>query len=261
MNIPINYSTDIHPMVLLPSTASLNFTNSPSHPADLFTRPLTPTPTHHRFKALTTTTVTPTTVSTSSGASASVVSTSGASTTSNAPSDLVPAPLVPRRIILDSGASRSFTPFKSDFTSDLVLPLNKRPFGIPTSASGTLPALYLDPHTLITGESTGTDLSSPDYYEIASEFPTLCSRRHEIKFFGTALLIFIYSNSTSDLVNLFVEPDFHFEDWLHWIPVPRLTLRDSYFQVVPGTTLDYTQVFGLLHLIPIWFYLALLCFE
>ena len=159
LNIPINYSADIHihPMALLPSIASLNTnTSTTSNPADLFTRRL-PSNTH-RYKARIPlyTTVTPTTtpVATSSGAATSVISASVASTTN--------------RILLDSGASRSITPFKSDFdsgtpTPELLLLLHKRLFGIPRSA---LDSLLSDPYTLITGEdiaiTTASDLSSPD---------------------------------------------------------------------------------------------------
>ena len=252
-------------MVLLPSPAIPNFNTSTSNynPADLFTRPLTPT-TQHRFKSRiplslsTTTTVTATTVATraTSVVSASVVSTSDPHSDSVVPST---------GVILDTGASFSRTPFKSDFdsgtpTPELLLLFHKRLFGIPRSALESL--LALDPYTLLTGEDTvASELSSPDSSEFAFDFASALtsSRRFQIKYFGTAILIFKYSNS--DLVNLFVEPDLHLEDWLHWTPIPRLTLRDSYFQVVPGTTLDYTQVFALLHLFPIWFYIALLCFE
>ena len=111
-------------MALLPSPVTPNFNTATFNynPADLFTRPLP----DHRFKARIplslSTTVTPTTASTSSGASASVVS-SGTSIPTDYTSELVQAHLVPRRI--DSGASRSFTPFKTTpFKSDFVLTLS-----------------------------------------------------------------------------------------------------------------------------------------
>ena len=244
-------------MVLLPSIASLNttYTSNTSNPAELFTRSL---PTHNRFKSRLSlsTTVAPTTATVATPRATSVVSPLPYSVVST-PSDLV----------LDTGASFSLTPFKSDFgeptTPELLLLFHKRLFGIPRSALESLVLRSLlapDPYTLVTGEEVSVDpvdLSSPDSeFDFASE---LTSRRFQIKYFGTAILIFKYSNSA--LINLFVEPDLDLEDWLHWTPIPRLTLRDSYFQVVPGTTLDYIQVFGLLHLLPIWFYIALLCFE
>ena len=248
-------------MVLLPSTATLKLNTNTSNPADLFTRPLTT----RRFKSRIplslslSTTVTATAVA-PQGVTAPVVSTSA---TTLYHSDSV---VLSTGLILDTGASFSLTPFKSDFdfgtpTSELLLLLHKRLFGIPRSALDSL--LGIDPYTLLTGEDTvdTVELSPPDYSEFAYDFAselTRGSRRFETKYFGTAILIFKYSNSD---LKLFVEPDLYLEDWLHWTPIPRLTLRDSYFQVVPGTTLDYIQVFGLLHLIPIWFYLALLCFE
>ena len=242
-------------MVLLPSTATLNLNTNTSNPADLFTRPL---PTHRRFKARIPLPTLATPVA-SHGVATSVVSTSVASTYLVVSATLVQAPLA--RTIPDPGLARPPTPFQSDYgttpTSNLVLPLNKKPYGIATSASD-----QLLPYTLITGEDPtviASDLSSTDStdskfpFDFASAFQP-SSHRFETKYFGTVILIFVYSNS--DLIKLFVEPDYHFEHWFYWTLIPRLTLRDSYFQVVPGTTLDYTQVFALLHLIPIWFVLV-----
>ena len=149
---------DIHPMVLLPSIASLN-TTSNYNPADLFTRPLHPT--HHRFKARIPlyTTVTPTTGSTSSGVTASVVS------TSDSTSDSVPTVPVPVPSVIDTGASKSEYPFKYPFKYPFGFGLAyiKTPFGIPTSALETSTKVQSDPYTLITGETTvAPDLSSPD---------------------------------------------------------------------------------------------------
>jgi len=105
----------------------------------------------------------------------------------------------------------------------------------------------VDPYTLITGEDTATvDLSFPDSDTVDTvEFASTLvysSFRH----FGTATLVFL-SDANSKLITILVEPTQ--VDWLHWIPLPRLTPTESYFHI---SGLDYLQAFTLLHLIPIW---------
>jgi len=244
-------------MALLPSIASI---------ADLFTRPL-PTNSHHRYTHLVigdATTITPTTSvtpTTTSVATATVVAAptvvASAPTTTTA-SDLVlihpnldPAPLP---IVLDTGASFTLTPSASDF-----LPVAQAPYGLIRSpisvVSKALASTPVDPYTLITGEDVSVDpvdLSSPDITTIVidSNSGPSCTKVHfDVRQFGTASLTFIFSFNWS-LIKVFVTPTQ--VDWIHWVPLPRLTPTESYFHI---SGLDYLQAFTLFHLIPIWIYL------
>jgi len=238
-------------MALLPTIASY------SSIADLFTKPLSLS--RHRF---TTTTLigdlhspTPTTLVASTVDSVTVATTvvaSASTVVASAPtaataSDSVP-PTLP--IVLDTGASLARTPFSLDFALDV----SQAPFGLilsPVSVvSKALASPPVDPYTLITGEdiaSIAFDLSSPDPTVNSDSGP---GHSFDIREFGTATLTFIYSKSTLDLLHVFVEPTQI--DWLHWTPLPRLILPESYFHIFG---LDYLQAFTLLHLIPIWIYL------
>jgi len=262
LNIPINCQASIHPMALLPAFVSSNI-------ADLLSKPL-PTISHHRYTQLVigenptpsttsvarpTTTVVTSTVDSVTTASAAVDSVPTATPVSDSVPTLHPnlalAPTLP--IVLDTGASFSRTPFASDF-----LPVAQAPYGLirsPTSvvSNSQVNSVFsvkvsspVDPYTLITGEDPTFDLSSLD--------PTVNSDSvyFYIREFGTSALTFIYSKSTSELLHIFVEPTQI--DWLHWVPLPRLILPESYFHIF---VLDYLQAFTLFHLIPIWIYYLL----
>ena len=243
-------------MNLLPAFAST------SNIADLFTRPL-PIVSHHRYTHLvigdaTTTTTPSTSVATatvdpstlvaptvdSSTATLTVVASASAPTASDSVAltpNLDPAPLP---VNIDTGASHSVASFASDF-----LPVAQTPYGLTQSPitvlSKALASTPIDPYTLITGEDTATDLSFPDSDSVDTvEFASTLvysSFRH----FGTATLVFL-SDANSKLITILVEPQV---DWLHWIPLPRLTPTESYFHICGR---DYLQAFVLLHLIPIW---------
>jgi len=158
-----------------------------------------------------------------------------------------PAPTLP--IVLDTGASFSRTPFASDF-----LPVTPAPYGLIRSASDTSVASKaastpVDLYTVITGEGAIVDLSSTDtdsVFELATAFGVLESQE-----FGTANLVFIL-DPHSGLQTILVEPTQ--VDWIHWVPLPRLILPESYFHIFG---LDYLQAFTLFHLIPIWIYCLL----
>ena len=250
--MPINY----HPMNLLPSLASY-----PSNIADLFTKPLS----RHRFP--TTTLIgdlhspTPTTsvVSTLVAFPATVDSlatvaspSTGVAPVSDSDQTLHPN-LVP--IAFDTGASiprtsdfafetakasygllRSAATFVLDSTVDLVVPNS----GLKVASTP------IDPYTLLTGEDTAIDLSFPDSDSVDTvEFASTLvysSFRH----FGTATLVFL-TDANSKLISILVEPTQ--VDWIHWVPLPRLTPTESYFHIFG---LDYPQAFALFHLIPIW---------
>jgi len=242
LNIPIiNY----HPMNLLPASSTLN---SNPNIADLFTKPLP----RHQFDTLIgdTTTITPAT---------SVAPTLVASVPTATPvSDSVPS--LP--IVLDTGASFSRTPFASAF-----LPVAQAPYGLfrsaaslvsdsdskLTSVASKVASTPVDPYTLITGEGIATasdiafasDLSSPDTADNSDSGSSL-KVHFDVREFGTASLIFLFSPNWS-LIKVFVEPTQ--VDWLHWVPLPRLTPTESYFHICGR---DYLQAFVLLHLIPIW---------
>jgi len=253
LNIPIiNY----HPMVLLPSIAS----SCSSNIADLFTKPIS----RHRFDTLigdapaivaSTTSV----ISTPSVATATVVASAPTATTvSDSVPSLHPNLTLP---ILDTGDSVSTSPSRSDFT----LEVSQASYGLIRSAFDTsvasdsvasdtkayskVDSIPVDPFTLITGEDVSVDpvdLSSPDTTTIDSDSEST-KVSFDILEFGTASLTFIYSKSTSELLRVFVEPTQI--DWIHWVPLPRLTPTESYFHICGR---DYLQAFALFHLIPIW---------
>jgi len=236
-------------MALLPSIASYS-----SNIADLFTKPLS----SHRYIQLvigdnptapTTSVATATvdTLATVDSLTTVVASVSTAVPVSDSVPVLHPSPLP---IVLDTGASFSISPSKSDF-----LPVSQAPFGLILSpisvVSKALASTPVDPYTLITGEDVSVSVDS-DPIDLSSTDPTLASDSVESFEFGTATLTFIYSKSTSELLHIFVEPTQI--DWLHWIPLPMLILPESYFHIFG---LDYLQAFTLFHLIPIWIYYLL----
>jgi len=105
------------------------------------------------------------------------------------------------------------------------------------------------------GLSAPVDLSSPDFDSdlgtiIDSDSGPSFKVFFDIREFGTTTLTFIYSNL--DLIKVFVSPTQ--VDWLHWIPLPRLTPTESYFHLLG---LDCFQAFTLFHLLPIWIYYLL----
>jgi len=234
-------------MALLPSITSYNI-------ADLFTRPL-PINSHHRYTQLIIgdDPIAPPT-STTSVATATVVATA-VDSVPIATSDSVAHP-VPG--LVDTGASPSIAPSTSDFALEVA----QASYGLIRSAFDTSvasdsvasnSAAYskvssTDPYTLITGEDTATaDLSSPDTIIDSDSGPSFTKVAIDIRQFGTASLTFIYSKSSSELLHIFVDPIQ--VDWLHWIPLPRLTPTESYYHIFGR---DYFQAFALLHLIPIW---------
>jgi len=243
LNIPIiNY----HPMAPLPSIASLANSNI----ADLLSKPLS----RHRFNILigdATTSIPP---STSVASTVNSVTTASAvvALTATTVSDSVPTgPTLP--IVLDTGASYSRAPSASDF-----LPVGHASYGLfrsPISVvSKALASTPVNPYTLITGEDA-IDLSSSDLFALNSDSvetaPSFTKVNFAVRQFGTASLTFIFSPNWS-LIKVFVTPTQ--VDWIHWIPLPRLILPESYFHIFG---LDYLQAFTLLHLIPIWIYCLL----
>jgi len=245
-------------MALLPSIASPVASNL----ADLFTKPLSLS--RHRFTTTTligdeSTTPTTSVVAPTVGASASTAVASASAPTATTVSDSVPnLHLHPTLTLptLDTGDSVSLSPSRSDFT----LEVSQAPYGLIRSAFDTSvasdskvypkPASTVDPYTQITGEDTAisVDLSSPDTIDFDSDSgPSFTKITFAIRDFGTATLTFIYSKSTSELLHIFVDPTQI--DWLHWVPLPRLILPESYFHIFG---LDYLQAFALFHLIPIW---------
>jgi len=245
-------------MALLPSLASSNI-------ADHLSKPL-PTITHQRIVSLIgagptkhpLASATPTTTSVAAPtavASATPISDSVPTLHPN----LALTPTLP--IVLDTGASFSRTPFASDF-----LPVAQAPFGLIRSAASVAyrsgskgfskgfskATLSNDPYTLITGEDTIVDLSSPDTIIDSDSGPSFAKAHFAIREFGTATLTFIYSKSSSELLHIFVDPNQI--DWLHWVPLPRLTPTESYFHIFGC---DYLQAIAFFHLIPIWIYFLL----
>jgi len=211
-------------MNLLPSIASSNI-------ADLLSKSL-PAPTHHRYTQLVIGDD-PTTASTSV-ATATVVACPTVADTAVSVSNSVPTLL----IVLDAGASFALTPFASDF----ALEVTQAPCGLFRSASASVVSSFkvstpVDPYTLITGEDAvdllSTDLSidsdsvfgsfDSDYFESATAFEVLESYE-----FGTATLVFIL-DPHSGLQSILVEPTQI--DWLHWVPLPRLTPTESYYHI------------------------------
>jgi len=243
----INY----HPMALLPSIASYSLI------ADLFTKPLSFS--RHRFTTTTLIADEPTTPSSTSVASTVdiTVATTVVASAPTAPtvSDSVPS-LHPNLTLptLDTGDSVSISPSRSDF-----LPVAQARYGLfrsPISVvSKALASTPVDPYTLITGEDVSVDpvdLSSPDTTTIDSgSGPSFTKVHFDVRQFGTASLTFIFSPNWS-LIKVFVTPTQ--VDWIHWIPLPRLILPESYFHIFG---LDYLQAFTLFHLIPIWIYCLL----
>jgi len=247
LNVPaINY----HPMNPLPSIASSNI-------ADLFTKP---TPRHRYtqlFIGIGVDPATPLSASADSVTTASTVVASAPTTTLASDSvpfnpNLDPAPLP----VIDTGAPHSVTSFASDF----ALEVSQASYGLIRSAFDTSSdsvaydskayskTLSNDPCTLITGEDAAFDLSFPDSdldsvdtVEFASTLVYSSFRQ-----FGTAALVFL-SDANSKLITILVEPTQ--VDWIHWVPLPRLTPTESYYHVVG---LAYPQAFALFHLIPIW---------
>jgi len=238
-------------MNLLPASASIT---SLSNIADLFTKPLP----RHRFDTLIgdTTTITPTTLvaPTLVGSTVDSVTTASAPVASSTTlvSDSVPT-FHPNLVPLDTGASISRT-------SDFALEIAQASYGLIQSAFDTSSdsvalaskayskTLSNDPYTLISGEDTAIDLSFPDSdldsvntVEFASTLVYSSFRQ-----FGTATLVFL-SDANSRLITILVEPTQ--VDWIHWVPLPRLTPTESYYHIFGR---DYLQVFALLHLIPIW---------
>jgi len=258
LNIPvINY----HPMALLPSIASYS-----SNIANLLSKPLS----CHRFDTLIGDIHSPFAASAASTATANPVdltptivasTTAGASTVVASPTTSASVP-----VALDTGAPFARTPFASDFALEIA----QAPYGLIRSAFDTsvasdsnfdtsvasdskayskVASTPVDPYTLITGEDVSVSFDS-DPIDLSSTDPTLASDLVESFEFGTASLTFIYSNL--DLIKVFVTPTQ--VDWLHWIPLPRLTLTESYRHIFG---LDYLQAFALFHLIPIWIYYLL----
>jgi len=206
-----------------PSPAPASAPASHFNIADCFTKPLSIS--YHRF---TTTAIIsdiyhpPTT----SNATAPTVDTASVASSSDSVPllhpNLVLAPTLP--IVLDTGASYSIVPFASDFT----------PYGLvrtSTSAASKVASIPVDPHTLITREDAiALDLLSQSHLEV----------------FGTAALTFVYSGFNT-LVHIWGEPiDL---DWIHWVPLPRLTPTESYFHLLG---FDYIEAFAFLHLYPLW---------
>ena len=234
-------------MNLLPASASIT---SHFNIADLFTKPLP----RHRFDTLIgdTTTITPST-SVTATVVASVPTTTPASDSVPFNPNLDPAPLP----VIDTGAPHSVTSFASDFT----LEVSQASYGLFRSPILVVSKAPVDPYTLIIGEDVSVDpidLSSPDTAlnpnsdsdtTTISDLSSFTKVTFDIRDFGTATLTFIYSRSTSELLHIFVDPTQ--VDWLHWIPLPRLTPTESYFHIFGR---DYLQAFALLHLIPIWIY-------
>jgi len=241
-------------MALLPAFAP----TSDSNIADRLSKPL-PTITHQRLVSLLEAGPTdhPLASATLPTSVASTVAATVVAPTTTLASDSVPfhpnlalTPTPP--IVLDTGASYSRASSASDF-----LPVGHAAYGLIRSpisvvskalASKALASTPVDPYTLITGEDaidlSSLDLPTSDSVETVSSFTKVT---FDIRDFGTATLTFIYSRSTSELLHIFVDPTQ--VDWLHWIPLPRLTPTESYFHICGR---DYLQAFALFHLIPIW---------
>jgi len=244
-------------MNLLPSIASSNI-------ADIFTKSL-PVTSHHRFllaigdNTTTSTTSVASTVgslATVDPVSPTVVASTTVASASNSVPSLHPNSTLP--IVLDTGSSIAHTPSALDFALKVTQAsygLFRSPISVVSTAlaSKTLTSTPVDPYALITGEdisvdSDPVDLLSPDFDSDLD--PCFTKVYFDIRQFGTSTLTFIYSKSTSELLHIFLEPTQ--VDWLHWIPLPRLTPTESYFHLLG---LDCFQALTLFHLIPIWIYL------
>jgi len=236
-------------LLSMPSIATATFHDL----SDLITKPL-PATTHHQYCQLAVGDNPLATVNSSATAivAPTVVASATATTSNSVP--CVGSKFAPTLPTLDTGASLLLIPFASDFL--LVTPA---PFGSALVVKPAPVSTPVNPYTLITGEDTGlVDLSSTDPstdsdsvldfgFELATASGTL-----EFQEFGAATLVFYYSGLK--LVHISVEPDLDRFDWLHWVPLPRLIIPESYFHIFG---LDYFQAFALFHLIPIWIYCLL----
>jgi len=239
-------------MALLPSIAS-----RPSNIADLLSKSL-PTITHQRLVSLIgadpifDTLASATTTSVDPSATVAPTTTLASDSVPFNP-NLDPAPLP----VIDTGAPHSVTSFASDF----ALEVSQASYGLIRSAFDTsvtsdskayskVASTPVDPYTLITGEDA-IDLSFPDSDSVdAVEFASTLVYS-SFRQFGTATLVFL-SDANSKLITILVEPTQ--VDWIHWIPLPRLTPTESYFHIFGR---DYLQAITFLHLIPIWIYFLL----
>jgi len=220
---PINY----HPMALLPSIASYS-----SNIADYFTKPLS----RHHFDTLIGDAPAAFTPLSTSVASTVDLATVVATATAPPTSDSVPHPAP---YLVDTGASLPVAPSYPDFALEIA----QAPYGLIRSAFDssvvsdskfnsvipTFKASYefastpVDPYTLITGEDA-IDLSFPDSDSVDTvEFASTLVYS-SFRQFGTATLVFL-SDANSRLITILVEPTQ--VDWLHWIPLPRLTPTES----------------------------------
>jgi len=244
-------------MNLLPALAPISNFNI----ANCFTKPLPPT-THRSVLAsgdnpTTTppaTSVAMATVDTAPTVDAApTVVASAATATSDSVPTLHPNP-IPH--LIDTGASFPIAPASSlDFAPSDFAPA---PLGLIRSALSVVSytkvaskaySTPVDPYALITGEDTAflVDLSSTDSdSEFASSIESF-----DIWEFGTATLVFNFNNSKLKITTILVEPTVDWTDWFDWTPLPRLTPTESYYHIFG---LDYSQVFALFHLIPIWIY-------
>jgi len=223
--------------------------------ADYFTKPLS----RHRFDSLIGDIQSPTSTSVATTPVVAPVATVDTALTvvasaTTATSDSVP-PSVPTLVhtfihpnpvpyLIDTGASYPIAPAS---TLDFAV----APFGLIRSAKVASKAYSskrystpVDPYTLITGEDIISDLLSPDPFDLVSDSVELGTI--EFSKFGTATLTLIYT-SNSELIQILVEPTQ--VDWIHWVPLPRLTPTESYFHLLG---FDYTEVFAFLHLYPLW---------
>ena len=219
--------------------------------ADYFNKPLS----RHRFDSLigdiqsptsTSVATTPVVTPVATVDPAPTVVASATTATSDSVPTLVPTFIHPNPVpyLIDTGASYPIAPAS---TSDFAI----APFGLICSAKVASKAYSskrystpVDPNTSITGEDIIFDLSSPDPFDLVSDLVALGTI--EFSEFGTATLTLIYT-SNSELIQILVEPTQ--VDWIHWVPLPRLTPTESYFHLLG---FDYTEVFALLHLYPLW---------
>jgi len=247
-------NNNYHPMNLLPSIASPVASNI----ADLLSKPIS----RHRFDTLIGDIRSPapsTSVATAtvdpSALVAPTVDSSAATTTVVASAPTVPSATSDS---VDTGASLPVAPSYSDFALDFgqaPYELIRTPTLVVSDSkaySAFQASTPVDPYTLITGEDTATvdlsflDSDSVDTVEFASTLVYSSFRQ-----FGTATLVFL-TDANSKLISILVEPTQL--DWLHWVPLPRLTPTESYFHIFG---LDYLQAFTLFHLISIWTYCLL----